>query len=100
MKESRIDTEENDIKDLDVEELAPIARRYYVTRYPNPQRHGCPPHGEITKVAPQGRAPDQAWREHMFKCSECFDEYRQALAQCQPTPMKSCAGGDRSRSAS
>jgi len=76
-----------------------IARGYYATRFPNPQRHDCPPPGEITKVMSRGLAPDRALREHMFKCSECFGEYRQALAQCPPAPMKSYAGGERSRSA-
>ena len=76
-----------------------IARRYYATRFSNPQRHGCTPPGEITKVAPRGRAPDQALRERLFNCSECVGEYHQALAQCRPSPVKSYAGGDRSRSA-
>jgi hypothetical protein len=72
-----------------VEELVTIAQRYYATHFSNPQRHGCTPPGEITKVVSMGRAPDQALREHLFNCSECFDEYRQALAQCRPAPMKS-----------
>jgi hypothetical protein len=80
VKQSRMDTGENEIKDLDAEDLAPLARRYYATRFPNPQRLGCPSPGEITKVAPRRRAPDQALRERLFKCSECFGEYRQALA--------------------
>jgi hypothetical protein len=81
-------TEENKSKDLDVEELASIARSYYATRFPNPQRLGCPPPGEIIKVVNGRQIPDQALREHLFECSECFGEYRQALAQCRQSPGK------------
>ncbi len=76
-----MNTEENEIKDLDAEELVTLARRYYATRFPNPQRLGCPPPGEIIKAVSQRRAPDQASREHLFKCLECFCEYRSAW-QC------------------
>lgn len=81
-----MDTEENEIKDLDAEGLTSLARRYYTTRFPNPQRLGCPPPGEIIEVVGRRQVPDQALREHLFECSECFGEYRQALAQCRPAP--------------
>jgi len=81
-----METEENNIKDLDAGGLTALARRYYATRFPNPQRLGCPPPGEIIRVVRQGQAPDQALREHLFECSECFCEYRQALAHCRPGP--------------
>jgi len=81
--------EERELKPLDdpapdapdMEEIVTFARRYYATGFPNPQRRGCPPPGEIMKVVSRRRAPDQALREHLFECSECFGEYRQALAQ-------------------
>lgn len=81
-----MNTEEDEIKDLDAGELASLARRYYAICFPNPQRVGCPPPGEIIKVVSGRRIPDQALREHLFECSECFGEYRQALAQCRPAP--------------
>jgi hypothetical protein len=85
-----MDTEENKIKYLDAEEMATMARRYYAARFPNPQRLGCPPAGEIIGVVRRRQAPGQVLREHLFECSECFGEYRQALAQCwQPEPEKS-----------
>jgi hypothetical protein len=82
-----MDTEGNKIKYLDGEELASLARRYYAARFPNPRRLGCPPSSEIIKVVGQRQAPDQALREHLFECSECFGEYRQALAR-RPAPEK------------
>lgn len=65
----------------DIDEIVALARRYYASGFPNPQRRGCPPPGEIVKVVSRRRAPGQALREHLFECSECFGEYRQALAQ-------------------
>jgi len=81
-----METEGNNIRDLDAEELASLARRYYAARFPNLQRLGCPPPGEIIKVVMSCQAPYEALREHLFECSECFGEYRQALAQSRPAP--------------
>jgi len=63
------------------EEIIALLRRYYATGFPNPERQGCPPAGEIAKVVRRRRAPDQALHKHLFECSECFREYRQTLAQ-------------------
>lgn len=81
-----METEGNSIRDLGAEELASLARRYYATRFPNPQRLGCPPPGEIIEVVRSRQGPDEALHEHLFQCSECFGEYRQALADCRPAP--------------
>jgi hypothetical protein len=76
-----METEGNNIRGLDGDELASLARRYYTARFPNPQRLGCPPPDEIIKVVRSRQAPDEALLDHLFECSECFGEYRQALAQ-------------------
>src|SRR5215475_12227078 len=81
-----METEGNNIRVVDAEELASLARRYYAARFPNPQRLGCPPPGDIFKIVGNRQAPDEALREHLFECSECFGEYRQALAQSRPAP--------------
>jgi hypothetical protein len=81
-----METEGNNIRDLDAEELASLARRYYAARFPNPQRLGCPPPGEIINIVRSRHAPDETLHEHLFECSECFGEYRQALAECRPAP--------------
>jgi hypothetical protein len=83
-----METEGNNIRDLDAEELASLARRYYAARFPNPHRLDCPPPGEIVNVVGNRQVPDEALREHLFECSECFGEYRQALAQSNPAPEK------------
>ncbi|HKQ91096.1 MAG TPA: hypothetical protein VJZ77_10455 [Blastocatellia bacterium] len=81
-----METEGNNIRDLDAEDLASLARRYYAARFPNPQRIGCPPPGKIIKIVRSRHAPDGILIEHLFECSECFGEYRQALAECRPAP--------------
>src|SRR5262245_28036763 len=81
-----METEGNNIRDLDEKELASLARGYLAARFPNPQRLGCPPPGEIIKVVMSRQAPDEGLREHLFECSECFGEYRQELAQSRPEP--------------
>src|SRR5215471_9293220 len=83
-----METEGNNIRVVDAEELASLARRYYAARFPNPQRLGCPPPGDIFKIVGNRQAPDEALREHLFECSECFGEYRQALAQSKLAPEK------------
>ena len=85
-------TEGNNVRDLDAEELASLARRYYAARFPNPRRLGCPPPGEIINVVMSRQAPDEALREHLFECSECFGEYRQTLAQSRPAPDEAAWG--------
>ncbi|MBO0860209.1 MAG: hypothetical protein J2P21_17405 [Chloracidobacterium sp.] len=81
--------ERDKIKYLDVDKLVTLARRYYATCNSNANRFGCPPADEINRVVSLREVPGQALREHLFKCSECFSEYRQALAQSQgPEPEK------------
>jgi hypothetical protein len=81
-----METEGNNIKGLDAEELASLARRYYAAHFPNPRRVGCQPPDEIIKIVRGRQVPNEALREHLFECSECFGEYRQALAQRGPAP--------------
>jgi hypothetical protein len=90
-----MDTEGNKIKHLNAEELASLARRYYSARFPNPQRLGCPPPDEIIKVVRHRQIPDQAMREHLFECSECFGEYRQSLEQRQAPATDETSWRDR-----
>jgi len=78
--------EVNSIKDLGAKGLVSFARQYYAARFPNPQRLGCLPAGEIIGVVMGRQAPSETLREHLFECSECFVEYRRALAQRRLAP--------------
>ncbi len=86
--------EERELKsldDLDAEELVKLARRKYAKDFPNSDRRGCPPAGEILKTVNARGIPDHSLLAHLFECSVCFGEYRQALAQRQD------GGGERNR---
>lgn len=56
------------------------AREMYADANSNPPREGCFPAIEIRQMAISTKLPDDAVMEHLFDCSECFREYRRALA--------------------
>lgn len=87
-RQSKIQREETDalfsaerIADLTSEELIVHARQYYASGFPNPNRYDCPAPGVIADCVSNGLLPHDDLRTHLFTCSECFGEYRQALAQ-------------------
>ena len=59
--------------------LSAVAQRYFATRFPNPQRHGCPAAGTLQAVVQAARLPEAELQTHLFRCSECFNEYRAAV---------------------
>jgi hypothetical protein len=68
------------------DEFDPIiaqAAQQHATGFPNPERLGCPPPGQITSRIWTGQLPDQQLRQHLLSCSECFNEYREQLAAYQ-----------------
>lgn len=58
----------------DPEKLILIARKHFATSFPNESRAGCPEPGMI-RGAPADRPPSDELRSHLFRCSECFNEY-------------------------
>ncbi len=66
-------------KDLeDSGKLILVARAHFATAFPNERRKGCPSPGMIQKTR-AGQPPDDETRSHLFRCSECFNEYGAAL---------------------
>lgn len=63
------------------EDLSDFARRYYAKDFPNPARLDCPHPEFLASLLKAGRLPDDKLRAHLFGCSECFTEYREALAE-------------------
>lgn len=63
----------------DAEELIAHARQRYATGFPNPQRVGCPVSGALQNVVRAERLPDDDLQTHLFRCSECFNEYHAAI---------------------
>ncbi len=58
------------------EKLIAAAQRYFANDFPNPQRLGCPVPGMLQAIVRAERLPDDAFQQHLSRCSECFNEYR------------------------
>ena len=63
------------------QELIAAAARVFRTRFPNPERTGCPPREVLQSVARQKSrsVESQSILEHLTCCSECFAEYEGVL---------------------
>lgn len=62
------------------EQLISLAQAYFASDFPNPERTGCPAPGRLNAIARSGQLPDDELQAHLFGCSECFREFRVALA--------------------
>lgn len=71
------------------DELVGFASGYFASDFPNPERLDCPPSAALAAYVRSGRLPDAELRAHLFGCSECFREYRSALAESsiETTPV-------------
>jgi hypothetical protein len=58
----------------DPEKLILIARKHFATSFPNESRAGCPA-PDMIRGEPADRPPRDDLRTHLFRCSECFNEY-------------------------
>lgn len=74
------------------DELIEAARSYFASDFPNKERTGCPPAKTVRAVAQSSSLPSDELRSHLFTCSECFYEYRSALAlRRSAVPARSAA---------
>src|SRR5215216_16314 len=62
------------------EDLIAFAQGYFSSDFPNPDRVGCPTSGSLSALMRSGQLPGDELRVHLFSCSECFREYRNAMA--------------------
>ncbi|HKC86085.1 MAG TPA: hypothetical protein VKG02_08940, partial [Blastocatellia bacterium] len=60
------------------ERLILAAQKHFAMAYPNERRVGCPAPGVIM-AARADLPPGDELREHLFRCSECFNGYSAAL---------------------
>ena len=75
------------------EELSAAAQRHFAGDFPNPQRMGCPVPGTLQALVRAERLPDDELQLHLFKCSECFNEYRaEVLVWRQEKELSADAG--------
>lgn len=66
------------------DEIEAFARDYFASEFPNSAHTGCPPLPVLRQRARTGAAPDDDLRAHLFSCSECFREFRNAVAATEP----------------
>lgn len=71
------------------EELVTFTQKYFSSDFPNPERLDCPVAGTWSAQALSSKSPDNESRKHLFGCSECFKEYRRALAAQRSTASAS-----------
>src|SRR5262249_13492215 len=78
----------------DPEKLILIAQKHFATGFPNERRVGCP-EPDVIQAARADQMPDDELRDHLFRCSECFDEYREAIRVHYRQPDSGAAAADR-----
>jgi hypothetical protein len=76
----------------DPEKLILIAQKHFATSFPNESRAGCPAPGMI-RWAPADRPPSYELRSHLFRCSECFNEYSAKIRNYSQQPGSATAAG-------
>ena len=62
------------------DEITEAAQLYFAHDFPNPDRTDCPSGEALQTLAHSRRLPGVELRSHLLTCSECFQEYRKALA--------------------
>jgi hypothetical protein len=67
----------------DFENLISFARDYFTGDFPNPARIACLTSDEIERATKSNRLPPDRLREHVFGCSNCFQQYHQMLTARQ-----------------
>lgn len=68
------------------EDFQSFAQEYYSIEFPNPDREGCPKEAMLESLVRSESLPDQEMRGHLFSCSDCFSEYKAAMAVYLKTP--------------
>jgi hypothetical protein len=61
----------------DPEKMILIAQNHFATSFPNERRADCPAR-YLLRAARDGQPPSDELRSHLFRCSECFKEFRAA----------------------
>ena len=78
-------------EDLDSpEKLIFVAQKHFSTAFPNERREECPAPGVILAARPD-RPPGDELLAHLFRCSECFNEYTAAMRDHYRQPASDAA---------
>ena len=73
----RADDQRDPLATESTEEFVSFAREYFAGDFPNPERKGCPPRTDLEASIQSRQLPDDALRQHLFGCSQCFSLYQQ-----------------------
>lgn len=63
------------------EEFFGFAKSYLSEAFPNPQRTGCPPDSELTRLAERPKEAAPSVSQHLTCCSPCFNRYMDLLTE-------------------
>jgi len=77
----------NKRRDIDENKFFGFAKSYLSEAFPNPQRIGCPPEGELIRMAEHPSEQDEEISDHLTGCSPCFNRYMQILAKLRTEPI-------------
>jgi hypothetical protein len=78
----------------DPEKLILAAQKHFATGFPNERRVGCPAPGVI-QAARYDQIPGDEIRAHLFRCSECFNEYHAAMRDRYKQAASNTGAADR-----
>ncbi len=78
----------------DPEKLILVAQKHFATSFPNGRRAGCPALGVI-RASRADQPPGDELRAHLFRCSECFNEYSAAMRDYYRRTDSNTAAADR-----
>jgi hypothetical protein len=66
-------------KEITEEEFLGFAKSYLSEAFPNPQRVGCPPDSDLSRLAERPRESHPSVSQHLTHCSPCFIRYMELL---------------------
>jgi len=70
-----------------------VAQKHFATGFPNERRVGCPALSVI-QAARDYQMPGDELRAHLFRCSECYDEFRTVIRDRYRQPASGAAAAD------
>ena len=66
-------------KPLSEEKFWELGRKHFSEDFPNPDRRGCPPIGQLRLLADTPRKAKESALNHIASCSPCYGDYSRFL---------------------
>ena len=64
---------------LSEENVLALGRKHFSEDFPNPERRGCPPTGQLKSLAENPRKAKESPLNHISSCSPCYRMYSRFL---------------------